>query len=77
MAVRYLTYDIVSGNDYDELYEFLEEINAVKVTESTYKIEANIKFDGLCELLKKITTTGDKVSLIYRTDDSISHKVIR
>jgi len=78
MTIRYVTYDIKDGNSYDDLYEFLELINAVEITKSTYKIDSDLKLNELSEKFKNVTNTGDKLSVIFRTtDDSLSHKVIR
>ena len=77
MAIRYVTYDIEDGNSYDELYGFLEEVNAKEITKSTYKVDSKIEFDDFCSKLKSVTNYGDKVSVIFRTEKNILHKVIR
>ena len=36
---RIVTYDVKTGNDYDEFYELVEETNARMLTESTYEFD--------------------------------------
>ena len=34
---RLITYDIIKGNDYSKLYEFIEKYKGIQITESTYE----------------------------------------
>lgn len=75
---RYITYDIdTEKNDYQDLYNFLENVKAKKLSESSYYVDSNMKFDVFCDKLKASTSSGDNVIIIFKATDGIDHKKIR
>ena len=42
---RLITYDIIKGNDYSKLYEFIEKYKGIQITESTYEITCSLSLD--------------------------------
>ncbi len=80
MYTRLLTYDLYFGNsdDYTKLYDYLREIKAERLTESSYLIKTGISFDEMCTKLFSLTHSKDKVFLAYiNTEYHLCAKTIR
>ena len=58
---RILTYDVKTGNKYDDLYKWLEEISAKKLTESTYETITNLNQGEYENKIKSLINKGDNV----------------
>lgn len=77
MTIRYISYDIDTDNNYEKLYEFLEEEKAELLSKSFYKIDSNLDFEEFCLKLKNLTNQGDTVLVIYNSKKGIIHRYIR
>lgn len=74
---RYVSYDIKEGNSYEDLYAYFDEVNAEKITESTYKVDSKLSLDNFCTKLKNLTGSGDTVVVITGNDKGAFHKKVR
>lgn len=70
---RYVTYDIKSGNSYDDLYDYFDEIKANMITKSTYETNSGLSLDEFCYKLKSVTSTGDSVVVITKSNNGLFH----
>lgn len=66
---RILTYDVKTGNKYDDLYKWLEEISAKKLTESTYETITNLNQGEYKNKIKSLINKGDNVFYISVSND--------
>jgi hypothetical protein len=76
MYTRFLTYDLNNAEteDYQDLYDLIKKYKCSKVTESTYKIETDEKWDVFQSKFKKVTHSGDNVKVIVKTEDKKTKK---
>lgn len=74
---RYISYDIKIGNDYTKLYDYLEEISASKITESTYSANVSLNLNDFAEKLKSVTSAGDSMVIITYNNDGMFHRKVR
>ncbi len=74
---RYVTYDIKSGNSYEDLYDYFDEIKAKMITKSTYETNSGLSLDKFCNKLKSVTSTGDSVVVITKGDNGLFHQKAR
>lgn len=67
---RVITYDLnyANNDDYEKLYELLDEYKAEKLTESTYLIITTEDWKTFYKKFFYSTQTGDIVKAIVRTD---------
>ena len=70
---RVITYDLNYANydDYEELYELLDEYKAEKITESTYLIMTNEEYQIFKQKFYQATQRGDVVKVIVKTKQGI------
>lgn len=70
MYTRVLTYDLKSArtDNYRELYDYLDSVNAKKLTESSYLINTNQAWDAFKKKIISITRPGDNVKAIVKHD---------
>ena len=61
---RLITYDIIKGNDYSKLYEFIEKYKGIQITESTYEVTCSLSLEGFKKEIKKVIRNNDKVYVI-------------
>ena len=61
---RLITYDIIKGNDYSKLYEFIEKYKGIQITESTYEITCSLSLDVFKQEIRKVIQRNDKVYVI-------------
>lgn len=74
---RYVSYDIKEENSYEDLYNYFKEVNAEKITESTYKVDSKLSLDDFCTKLKNLTNYGDSVVVITGNEKGAFHKKAR
>lgn len=74
---RYISYDVKVGNDYTKLYNYLEEISATKITESTYSANVTLNLDDFAAKLKSVTSAGDSLVIITYNNDGMFHRKVR
>lgn len=68
---RLITYDIIKGNDYSKLYEFIEKYKGIKITESTYEITCSLSLDVFKQEIRKVIRSNDKVYVISVNRDNV------
>lgn len=68
MRKRIVTYDIKSGNDYDEFYELVEKVKAKMITESTYEFNTEWNQGTFESKISSVFTKGDNVHYISVND---------
>lgn len=61
---RIVTYDVNSGNDYDRFYQFVNEVSAEQITESTYLFDTELSQEAFAKKLKYCFNKGDNVAYI-------------
>ena len=66
---RLITYDIIKGNDYSKLYEFIEKYKGIQITESTYEITCSLSLDVFKQEIRKVIRSNDKVYVISVNKD--------
>ena len=73
MMTRFITYDLnyASAEEYEELYNLIDEYNGKQITESTYQIVTNEKWETFKKKFQKATHTGDNVKAIVRTEKRV------
>lgn len=75
---RYITYDIKNGNSSDDLYDYLDEIEAEMITDSTYYVDDDLELSAFIKELKSVTSRGDRVVVIYQSKSKgICHVEVR
>lgn len=71
---RLITYDIIKGNDYSKLYEFIEKYKGIQITESTYEITCSLSLNVFKQEIRKVIRSNDKVYVIsVNTDNVLFH----
>ena len=68
---RLITYDIIKGNDYSKLYEFIEKYKGIQITESTYEITSSLSLDVFKQEIRKVIRSNDKVYVISVNTDNV------
>lgn len=68
---RLITYDIIKGNDYSKLYEFIEKYKGIQITESTYEITCSLSLDVFKQEIRKVIRSNDKVYVISVNRDNV------
>ena len=68
---RLIAYDIVKGNDYSKLYEFIEKYKGIQITESTYEITCSLSLNVFKQEIKKVIRSNDKVYVISVNKDKV------
>ena len=68
---RLITYDIIKGNDYSKLYEFIEKYKGIQITESTYEITCSLSLDVFKQEIRKVIRSNDKVYVISVNTDHV------
>ena len=63
---RVVTYDVRSGHDYTDFYEFVEKHNGAQLTESTYAINTSYNLKQFEAQLKLLFRRGDSI-YIFRS----------
>ena len=61
---RIVTYDVKTGNDYDEFYELVEETNARMLTESTYEFDTQWDQKTFESKIANVFSKGDNVHYV-------------
>lgn len=66
MRTRIITYDLsyADPDDYQDLYDLLEQYKAEQITESTYKIVTSDSWDDFKRKFYRVTGNGDIVKAI-------------
>jgi|GEM_PF-2194167 len=79
MYTRFLTYDLNNGSsdDYQDLYDLMDEYQAKQITESTYQIVTNENWKTFKTRILKVTHQGDNVKAIVHTEGKIEVRTIR
>lgn len=67
---RIVMYDLnyADNDDYTELYNFLDELKAKKLTESCYLVDTTIEINTFKSKLASLTKKGDNVKVIYSSN---------
>mgnify|MGYP004671012315 CR=1 FL=1 len=68
---RLITYDIIKGNDYYKLYEFIEKYKGIQITESTYEITCSLSLDVFKQEIRNVIRSNDKVYVISVNTDNV------
>lgn len=68
---RLITYDIIKGNDYSKLYEFIEKYKGIQITESTYEITCSLSLDVFKQEIRNVIRSNDKVYVISVNTDNV------
>jgi len=68
---RLITYDIIKGNDYSKLYEFIVKYKGIQITESTYEITCSLSLDVFKQEIRKVIRSNDKVYVISVNTDNV------
>ena len=74
---RYVSYDIKEENSYEDLYNYFDEVNAEKITESTYRVDSKLNLDSFCTKLKNLTSPEDTVVVISGNAKGAFHRKVR
>lgn len=76
---RVVTYDVRSGHDYTDFYEFVEKHNGAQLTESTYAINTSYNLKQFEAQLKLLFRRGDSIYIISVDSDShcLFHKKLQ
>ena len=79
MYTRVITYDLknASQEDYQSLYDYLESVNAQKITESSYLIKTDFEWADFKQQVKSVTKDGDNVKAVVICDKTIKVWTIR
>ena len=79
MVTRFITYDLnyASSDEYSELYGLIDKYNGKQITESTYQIVTNEKWETFKTKFRNATHTGDNVKAIVHTDKGIEVWTLR
>ena len=79
MYTRFLTYDLnyATSDEYQDLYDLIEEYDYKKITESTYKILTNEELKTFKSKFYKVTHAGDNVKVIVKTKEEMKVLTIR
>lgn len=74
---RIITYDVKKENSYQKLYEYLEEVSAKKLTESTYEIETSLSQEEFEKKIQSLFNKFDNICYIsVNKDEKLFHKKI-
>ena len=73
MSVRYVSYDIRKGSDYDDLHAFLKKHRGKMVTKSLYRFETDVELDAFRAELSDAVQGDESVYILVRTKDGIAH----
>lgn len=77
MPIRYLSYDIREGNDYEALYKVIEKHKGTLVTESLYRFDATGKLEQFIADVAAAIEDDDSVYVIYLGEnDVIRHRKV-
>lgn len=79
MYTRFLTYDLnyATSDEYQDLYDLIEEYDYKKITESTYKISTNEGWETFKNKFYKVTHAGDNAKVIVKSEDEMKVWTIR
>lgn len=79
MYTRVITYDLrnASQEDYQALYDYLESVNAQKITESSYLIKTDLKWTDFTNQIQAVTKAGDNVKAVVICNNAIEVWTIR
>lgn len=74
-----ITYDINNDYNYDNMYRYLNILKAKKITESTYEviIGSLLNITQIRNNLYNITSTYDKVFIVYSKNNNIEYIKVR
>ena len=61
---RLVTYDIKSGNDYSAFYDYVDKVNALQLTESTYLLETTLNQEEFERKIISLFSKGDNVHYV-------------
>lgn len=70
MYTRILTYDLkyAKTDDYQELYNYLNSVKAIKLTESSYLIKTKLEWNEFKNKILSITKDGDNIKVVVNYD---------
>lgn len=68
---RLITYDIIKGNEYSKLYEFIDKYKGIQITESTYEITCSLSLEVFKQEIKKVIRNNDKVYVISVNTENV------
>lgn len=74
--VRYLSYDIREGNDYDALYKFIKKHKGEEITKSLYRFVSDINYDDFAKELRNAVEDDDSVYFICNNDGLVHRRVV-
>mgnify|MGYP003434892313 FL=1 len=79
MYTRFLTYDLnyATSDEYQDLYDLIEEYDYKKITESTYEISTNEDWKTFKNKFFKATHAGDNVKAIVKSEGEMKVWIIR
>ena len=79
MYKRFLTYDLNYGSseDYQDLYDLLDQYQAKQITESTYQIETSEDWGTFKTKILNVTHQGDNIKAIVHTGNEVKVWTIR
>ena len=73
MSVRYVSYDIQKGSDYNDLQAFIKKHKGTAVTKSLYRFDSKVSLNAFRAELGQATRRDETVCLIIRTKDGLAH----
>lgn len=73
MGVRYLSYDLEKGNDYEDLCAFIKKHKGTAITKSLYRFDTDMPLDDFRSKLGEASGGDESVVLIIRTKHGIAH----
>lgn len=65
---RIVTYDVKQGHDYQAFYDYVEQMRAEKITESTYLFDTDLGPIDFANKIRSLFKRGDVV--VYISYDS-------
>ena len=77
--IRFLTYDLngATSDEYQDLYDLIDEYDYQKITESTYRISTNEDWQTFKNKFYKATHKGDNVKVIVKHENAMKVWTIR
>jgi hypothetical protein len=77
MPIRYLSYDIREGNEYEALYKVIEKHKGTLVTESLYRFDGAGELDQFVADVARAVADDDSVYVIYQAKgDGLCHRKV-
>lgn len=73
MSVRYVSFDIRKGGDYEDLRAFIKKYRGKSITQSLYRFETDVALRVFRSDLSDAAEGDSSVYIIIRTKDGLRH----